>query len=152
MIRQALTTDLPVIAEIGEVFFQECSLPGKVNPAFFQNVFERLMLDDLAEVWVYESNKQIVGTIAIVFSRDHTTSDKIAQEMFWYVLPDHRMLGAKLLFWAMKRAKERGCDRLIMTAVKSSPTYSAVCDIYEKMGMKELETNFIWQSEVPQQQ
>lgn len=143
MIRQALTTDLDRICELGEIFFIECKLPGKFNPAVFKQAYTALMVEGFAEVWVLEYAGEIVGAIGGIFSPDTFTGDTVAVETFWYVHPKHRHVGGMKLFKTfIDRAQERDCIRIQMAAILRSPAFDNVQKFYMDIGMVPMETYF----------
>jgi len=143
MIRQALTTDLDQICELGEIFFIECKLPGKFNAVVFKRTYSVLMVEGLAEIWVLEQAGVIIGAIGGMFSPDPFTGDPVAVETFWYVHPDHRHLGGlKLLHKFIDRAIEKSCMRVQMAAILRSPAFDNVQKLYMDIGMIPMETYF----------
>lgn len=66
----------------------------------------------------------------------------VASEFFWYVKPESRGGGTRLLDAFEEWAKNKGCDRIIMTHLSDSMPQS-LKRFYERRGYEELETNYI---------
>ena len=66
----------------------------------------------------------------------------VASEFFWYVKPEHRGGGIRLLKAFEKWAREQGADRIIMTHLADSMP-EGLKKLYIRLGYEELETNYI---------
>ena len=87
---------------------------------------------------------KVVGFLCVFCVDSLFVGRKVAIEKYWFVMPDHRMAGVKLLHEARKWAKENNCTHLIMIASNlASDMYETVSRIFEKMGMKVFETSYI---------
>lgn len=143
MIKQAQTTDLERIIPLGQLFFEECELPGTFNPQVFIETFTELMVNDMAEVWIAEEGTSIVGAIGGLFTRDIFTGDLVAVENFWYVHKDfRRTVGLRLFDRFREQAIARGMRRLQMGAIIHSTSFLGVRELFRKYGMMPLETYF----------
>ncbi|MBE3139368.1 MAG: GNAT family N-acetyltransferase [Thermoplasmata archaeon] len=93
---------------------------------------------------LYDGEKP-VGYMALRIFDSPTTGSKIANEHFWYVLPDNRKIGSiKMIKIAKMWAKLNGCSHIIFTASNAaSKVHDKLCDLYEKLGFMKLETQFI---------
>jgi GNAT superfamily N-acetyltransferase len=69
----------------------------------------------------------------------------IANEHYWYVLPDKRGIGSlRLLKLATQWADQKGCSHIIMSASNlASDMHDKVGQLYKRIGMKKFETSFI---------
>ena len=87
----------------------------------------------------------IVGVMGIVIFKSPIGTEMMATEHFLYVLGRHRGLGSiKLIRYAKKWAKEKGCSHIIFNASKmASDLHDNVCKLYERLGMKHFETVYI---------
>lgn len=86
-----------------------------------------------------------IGLLGLTTFTSPISSQLIANEHYWYVIPPRRGIASmRLLKAAEDWAKEKGCSHLIMTASNlASDLHDTVCFIYEKMGMKKFETSYI---------
>ena len=70
----------------------------------------------------------------------------IAQEHFWYVLPEHRSMAVSGMFLdaAYAWAKEHGAAAFSLTASRMANTeMERVCRMYERWGFRHYESSFI---------
>lgn len=86
-----------------------------------------------------------VGYIGMTWFNSPLGGQKVANEHYWYVLPDYRGLGSVRMIQAAKAwAISKDCTHLIMTASNmASDMHDRVCRLYEQMQMKKFETSFI---------
>lgn len=91
-----------------------------------------------------ENDDKIVGFLCMFYVDSLLVNKRVAIEKYWYVLPEHRKSGARLLYEARNWARSNQCTHLIMVASNlASDMYSKVCRIFDKFGMKLFETTFI---------
>lgn len=142
-----MTTDLRRFAPLGEDFFKEAQLPGKFNPEHWEQIWTTLLVDGIGEVWYYENveHREVVGAIGAVIAPDIHTGDLIATESFWFVSKQARSkAGFELFHKLVERAEQRGCKRVMMSAVLHSPTFLSVNKFYtQRLSMRPLETSYI---------
>lgn len=87
---------------------------------------------------------KIIGFLCIFCTDSLLLNRRIAIEKYWFVMPDYRMGGVKLLHEARKWAKQNNCTHLAMVASNlASDKYEGVSRMFEKMGMKLFETSYI---------
>ena len=87
---------------------------------------------------------KIVGMMGLIFFKSPIGLQWFANEHYWYILPEYRGNGMKLIKQAREWAKKNKCSHLILNAsMMASDVHNKVCSIYEKIGMKKFETNYI---------
>ena len=94
---------------------------------------------------LFDANANPVGYMGLTTFTNPLGKEKIANEHYWYVLPEKRGIGSLRLFnRAIEWAKFTGCSHIIMNASKmASGLHDDICKLYEKLGMKKFETAFI---------
>ena len=97
-----------------------------------------------AAVIVQTVNDKIVGFLCIFCIYSPLLNRRVAIEKYWYVLPEHRRSGIKMLYEARTWAKQNNCTHLIMVASElAGDMYSKACKLFDRFGMKLFETTFI---------
>jgi GNAT superfamily N-acetyltransferase len=140
VIRPARPDDIDQIAVLGERFISESHyrrLIG-INPKALRSVAEMLIAKDHGLLLVDEFYGELAGMIGMIATIHPTSWEPVASELFWYVPPEARGGGLKLLFAAERWAREFGCARCIMIAPNER-----VSALYIRLGYDELETQFI---------
>ncbi|MBE3087704.1 MAG: GNAT family N-acetyltransferase [Chloroflexi bacterium] len=88
---------------------------------------------------------RVIGYMGICIFENPVGKGIMASEHFWYVLPEHRGIGAiRLLEAGMDWARARGCTHFIGNASRlAGDLHGKVCKLYEKMGFTLFETSYI---------
>ncbi len=86
-----------------------------------------------------------IGYIGLNYFMSPLGDQRMANEHFFFVIPEKRGLGSMRLLKAAKAlAKEKGCTHFIMNASNlASDLHDKVCDFYERLGMEKFETSYI---------
>lgn len=141
-IRFCSPEDLPVVAEIGRSFFEEGKLPGKLVPEVFETTWTALLTAGAGGILMLEDSGDPRGVLGFLQYPDINDGETVITETFWYVLPQHRRDGLKLLRRFESVAKERGAKRIIMGHLKAL-TPETLGHLYTRLGYTELETTYI---------
>lgn len=96
-IRQATVDDLPRMLTGARKFFAEAKLPGTFRADIWLNAWESYMRLGMAVILIAEAGDTILGGIGGLFYNNPNTGDKVLTEAFWFVDPEHRGQGIKLL-------------------------------------------------------
>lgn len=80
-------------------------------------------------VLLSERNSQAVGMIGFVVYPHFLSGEVVAGEVFWWVEPEYRGEGVKLLREAEKRVKQAGAHRMQMIAPND-----ALASLYRRLG------------------
>jgi hypothetical protein len=142
MIRPATTDDLPAIAEMGLTFTEEGKLPAKVVPLTWCRSWANLLASGAGVVLVSEQNGEVTGAIAGLLYHDLNDGAPVLAEAFWFVKPEKRGSGMKLLFALENLARERGCARMHMVHLLSINADS-LSKTYERIGYKPTEIHYV---------
>jgi ribosomal protein S18 acetylase RimI-like enzyme len=141
MIRRALVSDLPQMLAMGQRFFDASgysditSFDPESLEATLKNAPDSVFL-------VVEKDGVLVGMAgAIVYPFYFNLKHRTAQEMFWWVNPEHRGVGGQLFYALMSEVKKMGAESISMIALESSG--DKVIKFYEKRGFRPSERSFI---------
>ena len=137
MIRLAGEADIPRLVEMGKRFRGSTTYAGHIaeNLDRMANTAARLAATD--GVLVSERDGRIVGMLGYILFDHFLSGELIAGEVFWWVEPEHRGDGVRLLFEAEKRARAAGALRMQMIA----PT-DRVAAVYQKLGYEFVEAAY----------
>lgn len=147
MIRAAVEGDIPDIVRLGEVFFNEARWPDITSwdaasvTATLRAIVEG-KLDGALFVASYEG--EIVGIGAFLcFPFYFNFAHKAAQELFWYVIPEHRFGAGRALHEEIEAAaKEKGARVFVMSAM-SHLRSKALERLYRMQGYTPRENTFM---------
>lgn len=143
-VREATADDAASILDVLMAFGEEANM-GPVK----ESVGETLLMlysSPLGGLFVAATDDdEVVGvTGGLLFPMWCNKAHITGQEMFWYVMPDHRRSRAgKLLFNALEDwARESGAHSFHMSSL-AGKHQKRVNQIYEKKGYRAQETSFI---------
>jgi GNAT superfamily N-acetyltransferase len=137
MIRRAVDDDLDRLVEMGLRFHTETSYRDhvKANPQQMRTLAKQLA--DLGGLLVSTRSEKVVGMIGYVLFPHFLSCEMVAGEVFWWVEPEHRGEGIKLLREAEKRAKSAGAVKMQMIAPDGQ-----VANIYQRLGYEFVESAY----------
>ena len=100
-----------------------------------------------SDLIVLYDGKTPVGYIGLRYFESPLGSQMMAEEHYFYVIPENRGLASmRLIKNAKTLAKLKGCTHLILNASNlASDMHDKICQFYEKSGMKLFETSYIEQ-------
>lgn len=134
--------ELRVILPGARLFFAEGALPGRLNEEHFMASFASFIKADLGVVLAaFGPDQSFWGAIAGVAFPDVATGDLTANELFWFVLPEHRKCGIKLLAAFEEEMRRRGCIRIHMVHLYNQ-SGEKLDRFYERKGYRPLEIAF----------
>lgn len=110
------------------------------DPHDFIDALSRILLADYVDVIVAEHEGEIVGTIGMAYV-PHVWNPELlhAEELFWWAAQDApKTTGMRLLKFVKQHSKERGANVITFRKLTSSP--EKVAKVYERMGLREIET------------
>lgn len=138
-IRRAEPRDVPGIVAMGLRFAAESDYGSKlpVVPDAIARTVARVATSDEGLLLVSESAESLTGMIALM-TFDHPFSGvRVASELVWWVEPEARGDGLRLLKRAETWARETGAALMQMTAPNER-----VGRLYERVGYSKLETSY----------
>ena len=86
-------------------------------------------------------NGRAVGALGFIAVEDINDGKLVANETFWFVLPEFRGRGFELLLKYEEAARALGCDRCSMIHLESLQP-EKLGSIYLKRGYKKIETSY----------
>ena len=138
VIRRATEDDVPAITDMA--CHQVAALYAGVwpeNPAQLEALATQLVTTPNSVVFIAEREGQPIGMIAMVEYQHHISGRRTAGEVAWWLEPDARGMGVKLLKRAERWAAEQGAEDLQMMA-----PVPRVGRLYEHLGYRLLETTY----------
>lgn len=122
---------------MGERFLTQTVYRGRVtvNPEQMAKLVAQLLDGETGVIFVSEHEGDVVGMIGLLAFLHPIAGELSVSEVFWWVEPEHRGGGVRLLKRAEAWAREIGAVKLFMVA----PT-AEVGQLYERLGYASLET------------
>ena len=143
MIRELTVDEIPLCVEGGKSFFDEGKLPGGFKPEIFIACWQRLIRNGIGVILgLFNESGEIQGALGAVIYPDMNNGDITAVENFWYMLPQCRGQGLKLLKEYEKWARRRGAKRLAMIHLLNLQP-EKLGALYQRLGFEPIETNYI---------
>lgn len=111
-------------------------------PLTMAHTLKCLIIGGNGQLHLAEHNNKVVGVIAFTFMPCYfNKAHWIADELFWYVLPEHRSVGVRLFETAHRAIKKiPGVTLTTMTAVKP---WEKTTKFYERVGFQAVEKRFL---------
>lgn len=138
MIRPAVETDKTQVIELARLFIDGMISESMVFDEAAANAHFDLLFK-VAKCLLYEIDGKVVGLIAGIVSAKYFCSGKSLQEIVWFVHPDHRTVGVRLLRAFEQLARDEGCDDVMLTHLEGND----LSGIYEKLGYKRVQTTYL---------
>jgi RimJ/RimL family protein N-acetyltransferase len=137
MIRDAQYTDLDRIVEMGRRFRKDTSYDKHLtdNPQRMMELAEKLISNQT--LIVSEREGELIGMLGFVVYPHFISGEIMAGEIFWWVEPEHRGEGIRLLREMEKRARLAGAKNMQMIAPNQK-----VAHFYERMGYEFVEETY----------
>lgn len=137
LMRCATEEDIPRLLEMGMRFHQSTSYKDHLtaNPEQMSKIARHIA--STGGLLVSEEDGQVVGMFGFVTFPHFLSGELIAGEVFWWVEPEHRGEGKKLLQEAEKMARLAGAKRMQMIAPDER-----VGRLYERMKYKFVESAY----------
>jgi len=138
VIREATPADTPRLVEMGERFLTQTVYRGRVtvNPEQMAATVT-LMRGEVGKIFVLEIDGAVVGMIGLLIFLHPIAGEVTVSEVFWWVEPEHRGGGIRLLKRAEQWARAAGAVKLMMIA----PT-ADIGQLYLRLGYEPLETTY----------
>jgi GNAT superfamily N-acetyltransferase len=139
VIRDATVDDIPRLLEMGARFVRETVYAGRlvIDPDALARTFGLLIASDVGALFVSERDGVVTGMIGLLAFEHPFTGELAAHELFWWVEPEHRGHGLRLLKRAEGWARDFGAQHVHMVA----PTRQ-VEQVYERLGYGYLEAAY----------
>jgi len=139
--RAVADADWDQMGDLAVKFYEEKPIPGQIDRRIWISNWSKWVAADVAVIWVAEDNKIIRGAVGGIQTQDPSTNEWMMVEAFWFVEPENRGCGVKLLLKWIAVAKARQCKRLTMVHLSDLDS-KRVGTLYLRLGMKPLETHY----------
>jgi ribosomal protein S18 acetylase RimI-like enzyme len=140
LIRKSTLADLPALVGMGQRF-HEASGYGDIAEFDALSFATTLQNAPDAVYLVVEKEGSLVGMAgALVYPFYFNLKHRTAQEIFWWVDPEHRGVGSELFDALLAEVKAMGAQSLSMIALENA---TWVGGFYEKRGFRPSERSFI---------
>lgn len=139
MIRRAVEGDIPRLIEMGQRFVEETPYRDliAIDPDRLSATVRYVLASENGVVLVSGSDASITGMIALT-AYDHPYSgERTAFELVWWVEPEARGDGVRLLRAAEEWAREQGAKHMQMVAPNAK-----VGRLYSRLGYAPVETSY----------
>jgi N-acetylglutamate synthase-like GNAT family acetyltransferase len=139
VIREATLEDIPEVVQMVVDFADSTKSRQKfeVNPERVDSFVREVINNSDGHVLVLEENGNLVGMIGIFIYPHQYSGERVATEFAWWVTPEARESGVKLLRKAESWAREKGAKSMIMVALTEK-----VGKFYERLGYHHIEDNY----------
>lgn len=142
-IRAPETEDAQALCRMGHAFYKEAGLPGSFSEEHFINFWQQALNEERGVLLIADAGGGAVGTIAALLYADPNNGELVAQEMFWWVDPEHRDAESGNLMDAYEGwARSVGAKRIVVSAIHGMRE-RCLERYYEKRGYRPVETNFV---------
>lgn len=137
MIRIAVIADIDRIVELGQRFRICTKYAGFIAASAdaMEELAYNLITGNDSAVFLADLDGLTVGMLGLVTFKHPISGETFGSELFWWVEPEYRGHGIRLLYAAERWARSRGARAFQMIA----PT-SDVAAIYSRLGYTEVET------------
>jgi GNAT superfamily N-acetyltransferase len=141
MIRELTVEELPLIYRLGKMFYEEGKLPGKFDNDVFLKTWTKFLQSGIGRIFGAFQGEEFVGALACMTTPDMYDGQKVAIETFWYVFPEFRGQGVRLMKHYENWAKNNGVSRVLMGAIAGLHD-EELGSFYERCGYRRLETTY----------
>jgi GNAT superfamily N-acetyltransferase len=140
-IRVATLGDVPRLVAMGQRFRGASAYAATLtdDPAAMAEAATRAITDPRGLLLVSEAADQITGMLGMQIFRPLFGGELVAGELFWWVEPEARGAGLRLLRQAEAWAGAQGVTRIQMVAPVSTP---ALARVYQRLGYTPIETTY----------
>lgn len=140
VIRDATHADIPVLLDMGARFAEATGLSDIIpfDAETVERLFIHLIESDDGILLVMDGGA--VG--ALMFPAMINGNHRTAQELFWWVDPDKRGNGSRLVTALESTARERGAKSLIMSTIGDLDR-EELARFYERRGYRPADRNFL---------
>lgn len=138
MIRLLTVHDLPLASHLGPKFYTEGKIPGEFVPEIFVQSWTALIERGLGFIVGLFEGSRLCGCLGAAVTRCLNSGKLIANEMFWFVMPESRGGGLRMLQAYEDEAVRRGATRISMALITGLQP-EALSKLYERRGYKAFE-------------
>ena len=139
MIRQARHTDTVRLMEMGARFIAETSYARLVaaDPSRMLSIVEGVLAASNGAIFVSDIDGSLTGMIGVLVYPHPFSNELTGFDLFWWVEPEARGHGVRLMRAAEEWAKDRGATKMQMVA--PSPRVET---LYARLGYEPIEVAY----------
>jgi GNAT superfamily N-acetyltransferase len=145
MIREALISEVRAVSTF-MTKFEECTKFVKVDIDHATKVYKKLITDNMGAMIILTDESgsidKMVGGLGCVKGPDLHYPRITAVETFWYVTPEHRGSGLKLIKAFEAWAKRNNCDACAMIHLADS-FENRLPNLYNRLDYELVEQHFV---------
>jgi len=143
VLRHLYPDEVSLCLEGGRLFLEEAGFHGKFKPSHFEPHMRELVQSGHGTIIGSFGSLGIEGALAAVTYQELFTGDKVATELWWFMLPQHRRgSGAiRMIREYEKWAKTAGCVRANMVHLESLQP-ERLSKLYQSLGYTPLERGY----------
>jgi hypothetical protein len=128
---------------VGQKFFDEGFLIGKLKPEVFKTNWTNIILNSTGGIIGAYRGSKLIGIMGFVIANDPNDGELTSQEMFWFVDPEYRKgEGLKLLSAYEAIAAKIGVKRMSIAHLLSDNNQT-LNKLYVKKGYRPMETHYV---------
>lgn len=143
MIRHLKISEVGIMVENAQRFFDEGKMPGGLRPEVFTKNWVDYISSGRGVVFgMFGPDGKFHGALGALFYNDPFNGDAVATEQFWYIAPEFRGRGVLLLDAFCGYASGRGCKRVMMIHLEALQP-EALKALYERRGFSHVETSYV---------
>jgi GNAT superfamily N-acetyltransferase len=141
MIRQAIASDKAAVVRMSKAFHTAAQLPFAFSAATTSMLFDACLHDEDRLCLIDERDGAPVGMLAAYAACHMLAPVKVANEIAWWVEPQHRGRSAVAMLRAYEQwAQQRGCVLIHMVGLGADPVTTK---LYERQGYLAAERHFM---------
>lgn len=133
MVRELSTEEIPELLELARMFFVEGKFDGELSEETFVSYWKKLIELRVGAVLSVQSGSEVIGMIGIIKFQCNFTGRTMAMEGFWYVKPQFRGHGLKLLRAFENWAKSNSVSKIWMSHL-ARLNGDRMAVLYDKLG------------------
>lgn len=141
MISVLQVPELNKLIPLAKAFIAESTEDIPFNEEHFIKTWEQVYLSKNGSILKYEKDGEIIGALGYLVYPDFLSGELKATETFWFIKPEFRGCGFKLLDEFEKVSKELGVKRIMMAHLKHLMP-DKLKSVYLKRGYREIETQY----------
>lgn len=142
LIKLLTVEQLPAASAMGALFMKEGKVPENFNADVFVANWTALINNGMGFIFGLFNGEEIVGALGSIIVGDINHGKLVANEAFWFVHPDHRGQGIRLLKAYEDEAKKRGAVFCTMVHLLNLQP-EKLGKLYRNRGYHPIETSYL---------
>lgn len=145
MIRRLQPWEIEDVAPIAKAFCESSGLGHPFDEDVLLDILHRYSAQGRLYAGAVIKADKVVGALVGILSPHFMSRDVVAQELFWYVLPEHRSGsdGIRLLKDFKMWAKAQKASLFVMATFHQEGANETLSKLYESQGLKPIETHYL---------